>query len=313
MGALDALESTQPHAVPVLRAALFGGRLHHAYLFTSRDATAIAQTQKAMALHLVCATGQGCGQCAACRKFETGNHPDVAQLVPNEKDVINVDMVRALIQRLALRATEAKQKVVLIAQAERMNAAAQNALLKTLEEPPGATVFLVGTTRPRSLAITIRSRCQRMRLAARSTEAVTSELTAAVPELDQKLARIVAALAGGDIASAKATLEAGASDIHDATVQAIGSDRLRDALSAAADLGSEREKADLALAFLEVLVRDALARKHGAATDQLVDPAAKLEAKNLARAAGLLTELRRFQNLHLNRTLALESVLLEIT
>ncbi|MBC7792868.1 MAG: DNA polymerase III subunit [Clostridia bacterium] len=310
MPALADLQPSQPYAFPVLRAALQGGRLHHAYLFTSRDAAAIAQVQESMARALVCVTAEGCGTCAPCRKLTSGNHPDLARLVPNEKDAISVDMVRELIARLSLRAVEARQKVVVIERAERMNAAAQNALLKTLEEPPGATVFLVGTTRPRSLAITVRSRCQRMRLAARSTEAVTAELTQSLPELDKHLARVVSALAGGDIASAKTTLEAGAEEIHTRTVAAAKGRRLRDALSAAADLGSDRDRADMALAFLEVLVRDGLAKLHGASAEHIIDAPLNLPGAKLAQAAAKLTELRRVQSLHWNRTLALESLLL---
>lgn len=312
MSAFQHLESSQPHAIPVLRAALQGGRLHHAYLFTSRDATAITQVQRAMALTLVCEKESGCGECAACRKTESGNHPDVAKLTPNEKDVINVEMVRELTTRLSLKANEARYKIVVVERADRMNANAQNALLKTLEEPPGATVFLVGTTQPRSLAITIRSRCQRMRLAARSTEAVTEELTQALPELDKKLARVLAALAGGDLASAKATLEAGAEEVRANTIAATQTDRLRYAMSAAADLGSDRDRADLALAFLEVLVRDGLAKAHGASPEQIIDEAPALSGAKLAKAAARLTELRRFDRMNLNRTLALESLLLEL-
>lgn len=312
MSALGNLETIQPHAVPVLRAALRGGRLHHAYLFTSRDATAITQVQGAMALTLVCETGDGCGQCAACRKLESGNHPDVSRLTPNDKDTINVDMVRELIARLSLRATESKHKVVVVERADRMNAAAQNALLKTLEEPSGAAVFLLGTNQPRSLAITIRSRCQRMRLAARSTEAVTDELVRSVEGLDHKLARVVSALSGGDLASAKATLESGAEEVRANAIAATEIDRMRGALAAAADLGSDRDRADLALAFLEVLVRDGLAHAHGATADQLIDQAPAIANTKLAKAAAKLTHLRRVHNLHVNRTLALESVLLEL-
>lgn len=253
-----------------------------------------------------------CGVCVACRKVIEGNHPDVMRVAPNEKGVITVDAVRELGARLALKAAEADIKVVVIERAEKMNEAAQNALLKTLEEPAGPTCFLITTARVKGLAITIRSRCQQVRLATRAEATAIAELRAAHPDLDEKLARIVAALVSGDVETAQAALENGVAEMRDRLAEANGDPSMRAALSAAADLGSEREKADLALALIEIAVRDGLAKAHGAGDNQLLGEPLTVPARRLAKTAAVLTELRRMQNNNVNRTLALESVFLAL-
>jgi hypothetical protein len=267
---------------------------------------------QSFAASLVCVNPQGvdaCGACVACRKLAEGNHPDVIRLVPNEKGMITIDAVREVTGRLSLKASEAPTKVVIVERAERMNENAQNALLKTLEEPEGPTCFLIATSRVKALALTIRSRCQRIRLATRAETTATEELRAAHPELAASLARMVAALASGDVEAAQAILEQGVVEIHERLAE-TSDVSLRGALSAAADLGSEREKADLALALLEISIRDGLAKAHGAGDNHLLGEALDVPSPRLAKAAAVLTELRSMQNLYVNRTLALESVLL---
>ncbi|MEZ0310122.1 MAG: ATP-binding protein [Myxococcota bacterium] len=315
MQALTELQHNQPHAVPVLAAALRSQRLHHAYLFTSRDVGSARNLMQSFAASLVCAQRQGvdaCGVCVACRKLAEGNHPDVIRLLPNDKGVIPIDAVREVTARLSLKASEAPTKVVLVERAERMNEAAQNALLKTLEEPAGPTCFLIATSRIKALAITIRSRCQHIRLATRAESTAVAELRAAHPDLDEKLARIAAALASGDTESAQATLEGGLAELDQRLSEATGDTSMRGAIAAAADLGSEREKADLALALLEIAVRDGLAKAHGAGDNHVLGKPLDVPSRRLAKAAAVLTELRSMQNLYVNRTLALESVLLAL-
>ncbi len=93
---------------------------------------------------------------------------------------------------------------------------------------------------------------------------------------------MVAALASGDLEVAKAYVEGGAGAIYERLENTIGSDRVRELLSAAADLGGERENADLALAFLEIIVRDGLARAHGATEAQLFAQTKTIALQDLA-------------------------------
>jgi DNA polymerase-3 subunit delta' len=111
---------------------------------------------------------RGCGECQSCRLFISGAHPDYRYVSfetrknsDRLRTEITVDQIRDLISTLVLTATFAPRKVAVIEPAEAMNRSAENALLKTLEEPAGDTVLILLSHRPSGLAATIRSRCQR--------------------------------------------------------------------------------------------------------------------------------------------------------
>jgi len=104
---------------------------------------------------------QACGICSSCKLFEAGNHPDAIKLVPEESGKsILIDQVRALIATLSLKPQYGAHRVVTIVPADKLNRAAANGLLKTLEEPDARTMLLLLTHNPASLPATIRSRCQ---------------------------------------------------------------------------------------------------------------------------------------------------------
>lgn len=104
-----------------------------------------------------------CGVCASCRRIGRGVHADVMMVEPGETGAIKVDQVRDAIERTAYRPFEGRRRVVIIDEADAILAEAQNALLKTLEEPPPASTFVLVTSRPDVLLPTVRSRCQRLR------------------------------------------------------------------------------------------------------------------------------------------------------
>jgi DNA polymerase III subunit delta' len=104
-----------------------------------------------------------CGTCSACRRIARGVHADVLMIEPGETGSIKVDQVRAAIDRTAYRPFEGRRRVVIVDDADAMEAPPQNALLKTLEEPPAASTFVLVTSRPDVLLPTVRSRCQRVR------------------------------------------------------------------------------------------------------------------------------------------------------
>jgi len=140
--------------------------LSHAYLITggsqkNRDVYARKLTQ-AYLCQEVCPP---CGQCLSCRKVAAGIHPDVVRIAPAEgKREISVDQARALRADAYIRPNEGKRKVYLIDPADAMNPAAQNALLKVLEEGPPYVVFLLLTGQPGALLDTVRSRCEYLAL-----------------------------------------------------------------------------------------------------------------------------------------------------
>ena len=104
-----------------------------------------------------------CGVCGACQRIARGVHADVIIIEPGETGSIKVDAVRAAVDQAAFRPFEGRRRVVIIDDADRLVPEAQNALLKTLEEPPSASVFLLVTSRPHLLLATVRSRCPELR------------------------------------------------------------------------------------------------------------------------------------------------------
>ena len=104
-----------------------------------------------------------CGTCASCTRIARGVHADVLIVEPGDTGAIKIDQIRDAIERTAYRPFEGRMRVVIIDDADVVNVEAQNALLKTLEEPPAASVFVLVTSRPDVLLPTVRSRCQRLR------------------------------------------------------------------------------------------------------------------------------------------------------
>jgi DNA polymerase III delta' subunit len=103
-----------------------------------------------------------CGTCAACLRIARGVHPDVLVVEPGDNGSIKIDQVRDIIDRSAYRPFEGRRRVVIVDEADALVPPAQNALLKTLEEPPASSVFILVTSRPDMLLPTVRSRCIRL-------------------------------------------------------------------------------------------------------------------------------------------------------
>ena len=112
---------------------------------------------------LMFAGNDACGECASCKRIARGVHADVLLIEPGDTGTIKIDQVRDAIERTAYRPFEGRRRVVIIDEADEINGDAQNALLKTLEEPPPASMFVLVTSRPDVLLPTVRSRCQRLR------------------------------------------------------------------------------------------------------------------------------------------------------
>jgi len=138
-------------------------RLAHALMLTGPAGSGKNALAAAMVARLLCKEdqAQACGHCRSCQLLEGGAHPDYFDIHPEEDSkVIKVEQVRGLIGRLDLTTSISARKVAYIHPAETMNAAAANALLKSLEEPAGETVLILVSDNPGRLPVTIRSRCQ---------------------------------------------------------------------------------------------------------------------------------------------------------
>jgi len=157
----------------LLRNSLANDRLGHAYMFVGGDmenlelqATELARTLNCQSPKASSKTGiplDSCRECIACRKVDTHNFPDLDIIRPESKSrVITVDQIRRLIQKISLKPTEGRYKVAIISSAERMPSVTINAFLKTLEEPPDCTVFMLLTQHPEKIIDTVLSRCLRL-------------------------------------------------------------------------------------------------------------------------------------------------------
>ncbi len=117
-----------------------------------------------------------CGKCASCRRIERGTHPDVIVIEPGDTGSIKIEAVRDVIDRAGYRPFEGRRRVVIIDDADALVVPAQNALLKTLEEMPAASIFLLVSSIPDALLPTVRSRCPRLRFGPLSPAEVAQTL-----------------------------------------------------------------------------------------------------------------------------------------
>ena len=180
------------------------GQISHAWLLTGPRGSGKRSVAFALAAALVCERGPGvaCGECSGCVRALRDRHPDVHHIEP-EGVIIPVDVVRETVIPEAARSPfEASYKVFVIEDADRMNDAAQNALLKTLEEPQPDTVFVLVTDHEEEVLETIRSRCRTERLEPIPLARVVEILVAAGASEEE--ATRAADLAEGDVERARA-------------------------------------------------------------------------------------------------------------
>ena len=144
-----------------------------------------------------------CGACRACDRIARGVHVEVNRLEPDDMGVIKIDAVREILERTGFRPFEGRRRVVIIDHADTLLDASQNALLKSLEEPPPSTMFILMTSVPAALLPTVRSRCMRLRFG-RLTEAEVAEVLTRDLEVPATDAKTAAALADGSVGQALA-------------------------------------------------------------------------------------------------------------
>ncbi|HEX4420640.1 MAG TPA: hypothetical protein VH165_22150 [Kofleriaceae bacterium] len=168
----------QERAVVQLRRSIERGRVPHAYLFSGPPGAPLVDAAITLAMALSCqrAPGDGCDgapdtMCDACAKIASGIHPDVVTLArEGAAQIVPIESVRnQVIARVGFPPHEGAVRVFVVEEATAMAPPAANALLKTLEEPPTRTLFVLCTIAPDQLLPTIRSRCQRVRFGAGTT------------------------------------------------------------------------------------------------------------------------------------------------
>ena len=203
----------QTHVVRTLRNAVEGGKVHHAYLFVGSRGTGKTSMAKILARSLNCERGgptvTPCGECESCVTIAAGTSVDVIEM--DAASNRSVDDVRDLRERVAYAPTGGRWKVYILDEAHMLTKEAWNAFLKTLEEPPPNTVFVLATTESHKVMATIADRCQRFDFQRPSLEQISEVLNrvavAESIEVEGGAVAMIARSASGSFRDALGTLD----------------------------------------------------------------------------------------------------------
>ena len=335
----------QDRAIGSLRAALRRGTLHHAYLFGGPAGVGKGTAARLLAQAANCTGGAApsdgpgfrddpCGACPSCRKVAKGAHPDVTVLAEERvmakagrwepkggrtpsKEIV-VDQVRDLVDhRLAMRRFEGRRRVVIVDPADAMNVQSQNALLKTLEEPPDDTTLVLVSSSPDALLPTIKSRCLRVAFAPLPQPMIEQRLVAEGHPAES--ARLAASLSAGSLGKAL-TLDDDTLSARRASLERVAALDAGDAgawVAFARDHGEDREAAAELGELLLVWWRDVLAVQAGGGELALADlsaatrrTAAALSPAEALRRRALVERLLGALRQNATAPLALERLLI---
>ncbi|MBX3237362.1 MAG: DNA polymerase III subunit delta' [Nitrospiraceae bacterium] len=315
----------------LIKAAILQDRLAHAYLLHGEDRIGKRLLAVRIAQTLLCEQmpdpqdPDACGHCRACQQIESRTHPDFLLIEADREQAnpqIKIESIRDIEQQMIYRPLIGDRKICLIDEAERMTIGAANALLKTLEEPPDHSLFLLVSSRPYALPSTVRSRCQAVRL---PTPAQTQVEMAVIlkRELPPADARFLALLSDGqlgralesDIKSTRTTQQEFATLFSPKGLQSISQ------VLTTAEALAKAERGPEAFDWLLRWLRDVMLLAAGADADHLLNLEQRSELQSLARhidvnglldLIGELERLERQAHRNLNIQMALETILLRL-
>ena len=309
------------------------GRVPHSMLFTGTEGIGKRLTAKALAASLLCLhpeNGIPCGCCEACRAIDVGTHPDFYYLEPESKGKslaksIRIEQIRDLETKLALAPKLSTTRVAILDGAELMNEAAENSLLKTIEEPVGPMVFILITDSPDSLLDTIRSRCVRMEFGLLPPEIIAGHL--AKLGATEAEAASIGAIAEGSIGKAIRLFRGDGISLREDAVRTLESLLSSKGMTTQEiwDKGTEfsampRENLDEWLGFLAMLLRDLLVLYSGAhellyhrdMLEKLADMAGKLQKNKAEAMLSIVRDMRHRLLANVNLKLQLDGMLIRL-
>lgn len=202
----------QEAAVTALSNALNQQRLHHAYLFTGTRGVGKTTIARILAKALNCETGisaEPCGQCSACMQIDAGRFVDLIEL--DAASNTGVDNIREVLDNAQYAPTSGRYKVYIIDEVHMLSKSAFNAMLKTLEEPPGHVKFILATTDPQKVPVTVLSRCLQFNLRPMTPSHVANHLAYVLGEekltFEPEALRLLALAANGSMRDALSLLD----------------------------------------------------------------------------------------------------------
>ncbi|MET0048485.1 MAG: DNA polymerase III subunit gamma/tau [Sedimenticola sp.] len=299
----------QEHVVRALSNALDNDRLHHAYLFTGTRGVGKTTLARIFAKSLNCEHGVGstpCGQCSTCREIDEGRFVDLLEVDAASRT--KVDQTRELLENVPYAPVRGRYKVYLIDEVHMFSDSSFNALLKTLEEPPPHVKFLLATTDPQKVPVTVLSRCLQFNLKRLPLEQIQGHLQEILEkegtEHEVPALVLLARSADGSMRDALSLMDQaiafGGGQVMESEVRAmlgaIAQDRVHDLLYALADFDAEKvmglvhELAEMVPDFSGAL-QDLLALLHRVALAQVVPDALDNSAGDEEQVRDLVTRL----------------------
>lgn len=257
----------QTKALTLLTRAVASGRLAHGYLFAGPDGVGKTTAALSLAAVLLCRAPVGiepCGTCPGCRKFLSGNHPDLLRIQPDGA-AIKIDQIRELKKALTFAPFESRLRVVLIEEVQTMRREAGNSLLKVLEEPPPDNLLvLIGSTAGAMLD-TIISRCQVIPFTPLPLPLAAQVIRQHRPELDDTASHTLAALADGCPGQALALEAEGTLALYRTILEQwlaphrSVAERVEQVLHLAAQLAEAKEGMEPLLTLLRIFLKNVIA------------------------------------------------------
>jgi DNA polymerase-3 subunit delta' len=324
---------------------LAGGRVPHALLFAGPDGVGKKEFALELARALMCQSPtdeRACGNCAVCNRVgvfdlpgsEKGedydrvflsDHPDVGLVIAYKRN-LRVGAIRELEREANFRPFESHLRVFVIDDADKMNDAASNALLKTLEEPPSTTQLILVSSRPESLLQTIRSRCQTIRFAPIETGEIEKVLLES-QKFSHEDASLAAHVSGGSIARAlnmdvtqfRATRDSMLGILQSALISGDISSMLQTAEQM--NDAKNKDRYEETIGILQTLIRDVFALKNGSGIATLINSDIMPQLSELADHADPpallrwnieIEELLASLNVNVNRKIATDALFVKM-
>lgn len=303
----------------ILQRTVEAKRIAHAYLFAGPEGCGKRKAAIALIQAVYCSDSRGCGTCPSCTRVAAHQHPDLHILEPDGA-FLKIEQVRQLQRELSLRPYEAPFKSCIIEAADRFHQAAGNALLKTLEEPPGNALLILLTSNPENVLPTIRSRCQAITFRDLAEESVMRILT--LQGIEPESARLAASLSGGNPGRAMALCSDGALNGRRELVEqalSLSQNNVAELFARSERLAADKENLPELLDLLVTFLRDLLHLQSGSAElvnrdlEELVrQESMRRQPERIMEMIAQVMETKRALQRNVNARLAVDLMLMRL-